>query len=130
MRYLKTWLLTGAPQMKTMKTAQLGPSRQSLPTQWVDASEFRYLERKARERNISVGELVKEALTPLLEQDEVGTGKRIVLHIPERIWRAFNEFFEGDEPIISSSMVACLEVNGEDFDAAMRTAREETQGKG
>jgi hypothetical protein len=94
-----------------------------LPTQWVDTSEFRYLERKAGERGVGVGELVKEALTPLLEQDEVGTGKRIVLHIPQRTWAAFVEFFEGDEDVIRSSMVGCLEVNGEDFAAALAEVR-------
>ncbi len=105
-----------------MKT-QLEPKRRALPTQWVDASEFRYLERKAEERGVGVGQLIKEALTPLLEQDEVGTGKRIVLHIPERIWHTFIEFFEGDEDVIRDSMLGCLEVNGEDFAAALAEVR-------
>jgi hypothetical protein len=96
----------------------------------LDLDDAREVERAAAARGMGVADVIAELLRGFISADADGDGRVVVLNLPERTSRAFNEFFEGDEAIIRSSMVACLEVNGQDFDAAMRTAREETQGKG
>ncbi len=98
------------------------PQRRALPNLFVDVDDYRYLDRKARERGISLGELIKEALNPLLEQEEAGSGHQVVLHIPERTHQQFMTFFDGDEDVTRHSMIGCLEVNGNEFAESMKSA--------
>ncbi len=98
------------------------PQRRALPNLFVDVEDYRHLDRKAKARGISLGELVKEALTPLLEQAEAGTGKPITLYVPDRTYATFLEFFGGDVNLAYASMVVHIEGGGDDFAHALKLA--------
>ena len=104
------------------------PQRRALPNVFVDVDEYAYLNKKARDRGVTLGEVIREALNPLLEQDEAGSGRQVILYIPERTYKQFLEFFDEYEERAKSSMAGCLEVEGEEFARAVGKAAREMGG--
>jgi hypothetical protein len=92
---------------------------------WVDMEQADRLEKLAAEKGVGVGDVVREVLTPLLagedEQEEIG--RYVLLKIPDRTYRTHIKFFDGDADQAVASMVGAIEVNGEDFAAALKSVK-------
>ncbi len=89
---------------------------------WVDMEQAERLEKLAASKGVDVGDVVREVLTPLLaggdEGDEVG--RYVLVNIPDRTYRAHIKFFDGDADQALASMAGAIEVNGDDFTAALK----------
>ncbi len=96
--------------------------RRALPTLWISNEEYEVLDGLARDREITVADLIKEVISPLVEGN--GDGRVVVLRLPEHTWEAFVEFFEGDMRFVLQSMSAHVEHGGDDFARALKAARE------
>ncbi len=88
---------------------------------WLDFEKAEALEGIAAERKVDVSEVVQEILAPVLDgEGENEQGRFIVLRVPEKTYRAYVKFFEGEVEFAKQSMLAHVELGGEDFADAMR----------
>jgi predicted DNA-binding protein with PD1-like motif len=70
----------------------------------------------ARDREITVADLLKEVISPLVE----GDGRVVVLRLPEETWSSFAAFFEDES--VECAMARCLGADADDFARATRQA--------
>jgi hypothetical protein len=70
----------------------------------------------ARDREITVAELLKEVITSIVDAE----GRVVVLQIPDETYASFAAFFD-DEPV-EDSMARCLNADADDFDRATKKA--------
>ncbi len=95
------------------------PVRRALPTLWLSNKEYDVLEEMAEARAITVADLIKEVISPLVEGD--GDGRVVVLRLPEHTWSSFAAFFEDES--VESAMTRCLGADADDFGKALVAAR-------
>jgi hypothetical protein len=95
------------------------PVRRALPTLWISNEEYEVLDGLARDRAITVADLIKEVISPLVEGD--GDGRVVVLRLPEHTWSSFAAFFEDETP--ECAMTRCLGADADDFGNALVAAR-------
>jgi hypothetical protein len=88
---------------------------------WVDMDKAGTLEKIASEKGVGVSEVVQEILSPALDgEDESERGRFILLRVPDKTYRQYVKFFEGEVEFAKQSMLAHIELGGEDFADAMR----------